>query len=70
MSKPTDQLIQIVSAGGSIVIDNKPVDQLVTIVAAAARAGAQVTIKGNKPTDQLVQIARAGNGNVVFDFTD
>ena len=70
MSKATDQLVQIVAAGGNIIISSKSTDQLVKIVTAAARSGAHVTIKGNKSTDQLVRIARAGEGHVTFDLTE
>lgn len=70
MSKPIDQLIEIVSAGGNVIIGGKPTDQLVALVQAATKTGAQVTIKATKPVDQLVQIAKAGNGNVTFDLTD
>lgn len=70
MSKSTDQLVQIVAAGGNIVMSNKSTDQLMKIVASAARSGAHVTIKGNKSVDQIIQIATAAKGHVTFDFTD
>ncbi|ODA46627.1 hypothetical protein BC476_18980 [Vibrio parahaemolyticus] len=70
MSKPIDQLIQIVNAGGNIVIGNKPTEQLVALVEAAAKTGSQVTIKSNKPLDDLILIANSCNGNVTFDLSD
>lgn len=70
MTKPTDQLIRIVSAGGNVIIPSKPTDQLIRIVSAAKASGAHITLKGNKPTDQLVRIANSADGHFTIDFTD
>ena len=70
--KTTDQIISIVRAGGSVIIDSsKTTDQLISIVRAAGQKN-QITIKkaGSKTTDQLISIARAGCGNVVLDMTE
>lgn len=70
--KMTDQIVQIVAAGGGVIVDSsKMTEQLVEIAAAAARSGALVIVKGadSKMTDQLVQIAAAGKGRVIFDLT-
>jgi hypothetical protein len=73
MAKLTDHIVDIVRAGGSVVIDagGRMNDQLVTIAQAAAVSGATVTIRnaGSKVTEQLVAIAQAGKGRVVFDLT-
>ncbi|MCD9483201.1 hypothetical protein GLP25_08355 [Photobacterium phosphoreum] len=70
MSKPIEQLVEIVSAGGNVIVGSKPVEQLIVLVTAAAKTNAQVTIKASKSVEQLVSIAKAGNGNVTFDLTD
>ncbi|KAB0478887.1 hypothetical protein F7Q91_15440 [Vibrio chagasii] len=69
MSKSIEQLIQIVEAGGNVIVGNKSVEQLVVLASASSRSGAKVTIKANKSVEQLVEIAKAGNGNVTFDLT-
>ena len=72
MTKMTDQLVRIVSAGGGMIIDGdgKMTDQLVRIAEAASQSGAKIIITnvGTKITDQLVRIATAGKGNVIFDL--
>lgn len=70
--KNTQDLIQIVSFGGGIIIDStKSTQDLIQIVSFAANKGSRVIIKnaGNKSTQDLVQIASFGKGVVVFDFT-
>lgn len=74
MSKPTDDLIRIASAGGGMYVSSsKPTDDLVRIASAASASGkgAQIIVSGatRKPTDDLIRIASAGNGCVVFDFS-
>jgi hypothetical protein len=70
MSKPTDDLVRIVNAGGGLDLRNmsKPTEDLVRIASAASGKRAAVTINGNKPTDDLVRIASAGKGCVTFYF--
>lgn len=72
MTKTTDQLVRIASAGGGMIIDGKEktTDQLQRIVAAASQSDAKITIVNaeSKTTDQLERIAAAGNGNVIFDL--
>ncbi|NOH19112.1 hypothetical protein [Vibrio cyclitrophicus] len=73
MSKTTDQLVRIASAGGGMYInaDNKTTDQIVRIASAASGKGAKiiVTNSSRKTTDQLVRIASAGKGCVMFDLS-
>lgn len=72
MSKTTEQLRQILAAGGGLIIDagSKTTDQLRQIAATAATAGTTVTMTNtnSKTTDQLRQIAAAGPGHVIFDL--
>jgi len=71
--KTTNDLVEIVSFGGGIVIDSsKTTDDLVKIASFAAGKGSRVVIKnaGSKTTDDLVKIASFGKGAVLFDFTD
>jgi ABC-type branched-subunit amino acid transport system substrate-binding protein len=72
MSKTTDQLVRIASAGGGMIIDGeaKTTDQLVRIATTAAGSGVQVIIANvnSKTTDQLVRIASAGGGHVILDL--
>ena len=72
MTKMTDQLVRIASAGGGMIIDGdgKMTDQLVRIASAASQSGAKIIITnvGSKMTDQLVRIASAGKGNVILDL--
>lgn len=73
MSKMTDQIIQIVAAGGGVIVDaSKMTDQLIQIASTASRSGSLVIVKGagKKMTDQLIQVASAGKGRVIFDLTD
>ncbi len=73
MTKMTDQLVRIVSAGASIELkaDDKSTDQLVRI-ASALRQGAYLKLLNadGKMTDQLVRIASAKPGQVIFSFSD
>lgn len=69
-----DTIIQIVAAGGGIIIDlNKQVflpDALVRIAAVAGASGAKVTIRNidSLLPDTIIRIAAAGRGNVVFEL--
>jgi hypothetical protein len=71
--KTTDDLVRIVSFGGSVVITAAlATDDIVRIVSFAAnKGGVKVTLKGasSKTTDDLVRIASFGRGLVEFDFT-
>jgi len=72
MAKTTEQLLQIVTAGGGIIIDgSQPIDELVQIAAAASGSGATVIIKNadTKTTHRLTEISAAGRGNVILEFT-
>ncbi|MDE9496099.1 hypothetical protein KKJ09_21695 [Xenorhabdus bovienii] len=77
MSKTTDQLVRIASAGGGIIIraSEKNTDQFVIIATAMANSPYEIkptlTLLGagyEKNTDQLVRIAEAGKGCVVFEI--
>lgn len=69
MSKPTSDLVKIVSEGGNVIIPSKPTSDLIKIVSAAKNSGAHVTLKGSKPTSDLIRIAKESNGNFTIDFT-
>ena len=72
MSKPTNDLIRIASAGGGMyVAATKPTNDLIRIASAASGKGAQiiVTDASKKPTNDLIKIASAGKGCVVFDLS-
>ncbi len=71
--KTTQDLIQIVSYGGGVVIDSsKTTQDLIQIASYAAGKGSRVIIKGagNKTTQDLIQIASYGKGTIIFDFTE
>lgn len=71
--KTIDDLIQIASCGGGIVIDaNRTTQDLMRIASYAAGKGSRVIIKGasSKPTRDLEEIAHSGKGAVIFDFTE
>jgi len=70
-----DTIIQIVAAGGGVIMDlNKQAflpDILIKIAAVAGASGAKVTIKniGNLLLpDTIIRIAAVGRGNVVFEL--
>jgi hypothetical protein len=69
-TRPTAELIQIVSYGGGLDFDasNKPMPDLIQIASYAQSGGGQVTMRGisGKPVAELVQIASYGKGRVVF----
>ena len=69
--KPTQELVQIASAGGGFRLDAalRPTPELVQIASAASNKGSQVTFAGLKlrPTPELVQIASAGKGCVILE---
>jgi hypothetical protein len=71
--KSTQDLIQIVSYGGGVVLDSrKSTQDLIQIASYAAGKGSRVIIKdaGKKSTQDLIQIASYGKGAVIFDFTE
>ncbi len=72
MSKMTEQIIQVIQAGGGVVIDakSKMTEQLVEIASAAAQANVVVILKNSesKMTEHLVRIAQAGKGKVLFEI--
>ena len=71
--KSTDEIIKIVSVGGSVIVDaSMGTDSLIKIASIAASTGARVIFKGaNKIlTESLVRIAEVGKGKVIFDLTE
>lgn len=72
MSRSTDDLIKIATAGGGFILDGETqsTDDLVKVANAAAEFEVIVTVKnvGGKTTDELIQIASAGDGMVVFEL--
>jgi hypothetical protein len=73
MRKITDEhVVQIVEAGGGVIVDTagELTDHLVQIAAAAARSGAMVILKNadSRRPEELIQIAAAGHGRVIFEL--
>lgn len=71
----TQTMIQIVAAGGGLVIDLEKhmmlSETMIQIAAMAGRSGALVTFKiGNRAilSETMLQIAAAGRGRVIFDI--
>lgn len=68
--KKTDELVQIASAGGGLVLEagRRTTDELIKIAAAARQAGAIIVFKNMalRKTAALVKIAAAGKGKVIF----
>lgn len=67
-------MIQIVAAGGGLIIDlEKQIilpEIMIQIAAAASRSGAHVTFKIGKTImipQTMTQVAAAGRGQVIFD---
>lgn len=72
MTKTTDELVQIASAGGGFSIDAAKLtnEEIISIASAASGRKSRITVLNvnMKTTDELVAIASAGNGCVVFDM--
>ena len=72
MPKLPQTMIQILAAGGGLIIDAsvRTPDQLVQMAAAAASGGSTLILRNadSKMPDQLVQIAAAGEGRVIFEL--
>lgn len=71
-TRTTDDLIKIVAAGGSLVLDasGKDPNELVKVAAMASSGTATLHLKncGGFETDDLVKIALAGSGHVVIEL--
>lgn len=71
--KSTNDIISIVRAGGSIIIDStKSTNDIISIVRAAG-TNSQITIKNasKKSTNDIISIARASVGKpIIFDLVD
>lgn len=67
--KPTQELLQIASAGGGFRLDAglRPTQELIQIASAAKGSGARIVFAGLnlRPTHELIEISSAGKG-VVF----
>lgn len=63
-------LVQILSAGGSLVMDAglKQTSDLIELASAARQGGSKLTLRnlGLRDTQDLVLIAAAGKGAVIF----
>jgi hypothetical protein len=72
MSKTPDQLINILRAGGGLILDaaTQAPEQLLRMATAAAGSGATLILRNAdyKPPDQLMNIAAAGRGRVIFEL--
>lgn len=65
------EIIDIVQAGGGVIVGADMLTyELVDIAQAAAVSGNIVIVRGtgNKLCHELVEIARAGKGRVIFDL--
>lgn len=67
------QLKEIVSAGGSVVIDmNQQLflfNQILELAEIASQSRAKITIKNpTLLTSQMTDIARAGDGSIIFEL--
>jgi len=71
---PTRDLVQLVAAGGSVVLDaaDRPTRDLEQIASTAAGSGAKLVFRGmeGRPSRELLQIAAAGHGVVTFVGTE
>jgi len=71
--KNVDDLIQIASAGGGLVIDANllTTTDLIRVASYAAGKGSRVIMKGvsSMSVQDLEKIAHSGYGAVIFDFT-
>ena len=67
-----DQLAQVVSSGGGVIIDSDDftIDQLKRIAYSTREKGATVIVRncGSKSTDELKQIGSSGKGHVIFEL--
>lgn len=70
--KDSNHIIQIVQAGGSVIIDSSKTTEQIKSIVSAAKPECEVIIRqaSKKNTDQLVDIANAASCKVVFDLTD
>jgi antitoxin (DNA-binding transcriptional repressor) of toxin-antitoxin stability system len=69
MAKTTSEIISIVAAGGSIIINQKKTTaDLISIAAVAKKSGAKLIMKQKKTTSDMISIAKAGGGNVSFEI--
>jgi hypothetical protein len=72
MSKTPDQLINILAAGGGLILDaaTRAPDQLIRMATAAGGSGATLVLRNAdyRAADQLVTIAAAGRGRVIFEL--
>jgi len=71
MSKTTTQVVQIIAAGGGVILNarEKTTKNLAQIASTAAESGATVILRNadGKTTSQLVEIATARRGRVIFE---
>jgi hypothetical protein len=72
MSKTPEQLINILRAGGGLILDaaTRLPDQLTQMAAAAAGSGATLVLRNAdyRAPDDLINIAAAGRGRVIFEL--
>ena len=72
MARNEEDYVQIVQAGGCLVINARrlSVDELESIARAATGRGVHITLHGvdRRANDELVRVAEAGQGAVTFDF--
>ncbi len=72
MPKMPDTLVQILAAGGGVIVDGSqyPPDLLVRMAAAARGSGATLILRNadSKMPNDLVRIAAAGIGKVIFEL--
>lgn len=70
-SKPIDELIRIVAAGGGLRmhIGSRDTGELIELARAAQKGGSVLLLTGlsSRDTADLVEIAQAGRGAVIFE---
>jgi len=69
--KTTDELIELVRAGGGLVLDagRRSTDELVRIVTAARKSGSTIILRkvALRKNEALMRISEAGKGHVIFE---
>lgn len=71
MGKPTNDIMMILRAGGSVSIEaRKPTNDLMMMARVAAEAGGTLILRDiQKPTNDLMMLARAGGKNVILEIS-
>ncbi|HEY9642395.1 MAG TPA: hypothetical protein V6C57_18050 [Coleofasciculaceae cyanobacterium] len=70
MEKTTSDLVKIIEAGGSLVIEaERSTSDLIKLAQTANRVGTRLVLrKVSKTTLDVIMIARAGGSNVILEL--